>query len=590
MYVFLGKSKTDNRPQKQELTIPELHSLLTTPRVSTQKDGPYILTAILGNDGRRLEKNVEAVCGFFLDFDKGIDEFTIKKTLAGLAYIAHTTHSHTAEKPRWRVYLPYERPLEPRYHKRVYQHMLKLFSGYEIDKRCKTLAQLWYLPTCSDAATFRTFDTEGERYLDPTQLGALPEAPTPSAPGPRVVGPGIPVGARDETFFKMARDLAMAGLTEDEAYGALRVTFEQYTAENPTDPFTLRDVRAKVKSAYRKDYTKGARVRSTETQTEDGTFATISADKLSKKRFPALQWAVEGLLPEGVAILGARPKVGKTRLAFNLAIAIASGQKALGHFSTEQSEVLYIAADEKSYRLVADRIKSFKLGAPKFLHVCAEQTPLLGEGFEEHLHKWMALHPHTGLIVIDTYIKVKPPKKRGEDGYEHDTAYISGLQAVAREYRNAILLVHHDRKAESSEWADSFLGSTGIGGTPDTLLGLRRSRGADVASERDMGATLHVTGRDIREADWGLLLDDGTGAWSCLGAAGAVRSTQAKDEVWGVLQKLGRPASARELADFTGKSSNTMRRQLLRMERAGEVKRKHDGSTILYYIGYVADV
>jgi RecA-family ATPase len=47
--------------------------------------------------------------------------------------------------------------------------------------------------------------------------------------------------------------------------------------------------------------------------------------------------AVPGILPEGVNILAGRPKMGKSWAALNIAVAVASGGRALGASQQTQS-------------------------------------------------------------------------------------------------------------------------------------------------------------------------------------------------------------------------------------------------------------
>ena len=57
-------------------------------------------------------------------------------------------------------------------------------------------------------------------------------------------------------------------------------------------------------------------------------------------------WLVEGLLPAGCcAILAAEPRIGKTWLAQDLVVSVASGTPFLGR-KTQQRNVLYVPAED----------------------------------------------------------------------------------------------------------------------------------------------------------------------------------------------------------------------------------------------------
>src|SRR6266566_7408783 len=72
----------------------------------------------------------------------------------------------------------------------------------------------------------------------------------------------------------------------------------------------------------------------------------VNAEDLRRMVFPPLQWVLEGLLPAGCTLLTGRAKDGKSMLAWNLCIAVATGGIALGRESVEQGSVLYLALED----------------------------------------------------------------------------------------------------------------------------------------------------------------------------------------------------------------------------------------------------
>src|SRR5437899_9961513 len=64
-------------------------------------------------------------------------------------------------------------------------------------------------------------------------------------------------------------------------------------------------------------------------------------------------YIVEGLLPSaGTSLLGGKPKDGKSTLARQLAVAVATGKPFLDR-ATEKGRVLYFALEEKSSEVKA---------------------------------------------------------------------------------------------------------------------------------------------------------------------------------------------------------------------------------------------
>jgi len=72
-----------------------------------------------------------------------------------------------------------------------------------------------------------------------------------------------------------------------------------------------------------------------------------------------------------------------------------------------------------------------------------------------------------------------------------------------------LLIIHHNRKAESDDFVDSVSGTNGLAGSADTILVLNRQRHEDVA-------TLNVTGRDVEEEEYALVKED-SGQWTLSG-------------------------------------------------------------------------
>lgn len=580
--TYLGTSKSDNKPEKHQYRLHQIYDLLSNPRISTTKNGEYIITVSLGKSGIRNEKNVEKVGGYFLDFDKGVDEFTIQKKLKGFEFLAHTTFSHTAEAPHWRVFIPYNKEYPAAIHKTVYAYMVSHFDTFEIDSRCKTASQLWFLPTAKSISDFRVIYKEGI-LLDPTKLKVASTTAKVVKKEKISTGLYVTVGLRDQWFFDEALKYRVDGRIEGEAIAGLEYVRTNNTEQPLGNEFTYEDLIQKVKSAYRGEYEIDSKAASERVAgiVLPTTFEAVTGAKLARKRFKKVRWLVDSILPEGVTILAARPKTGKTRLALNLAIAVASGKKAFSHYDVEHSEVLFLAADERSERLMAHRLKEMKLGSPKWLHIVTEGIPLLGEGFEEHLNEWMRLRENTGLIVVDTWGRIKPSKRAGADSYEHDGEYLSKLQGLCRKYGNSTLILHHTKKGGGVETGEeSILGSTALSGGVDTILMLNRTLYSDNCMELTRTSRYDFGVRLTLES-----VRDG-GSWKYLGETGDQRVTEEKKEIWDVLGQSQHPMSVSELVDITGKSRSALSKQLYRMEANGEVRSERKGRTKLYLHGY----
>ena len=58
------------------------------------------------------------------------------------------------------------------------------------------------------------------------------------------------------------------------------------------------------------------------------------------REIPPVRWIVPGIVPEGVALLAGKPKLGKSWLALGLCVAVASGGVTFGTVHVEKGAAL----------------------------------------------------------------------------------------------------------------------------------------------------------------------------------------------------------------------------------------------------------
>jgi len=239
---------------------------------------------------------------------------------------------------------------------------------------------------------------------------------------------------------------------------------------------------------------------------------TFTAEALQKQFFPPLRWIVDEILPEGLALLLAPPKYGKSWFAQQLAYSVAAGKPFLG-FTVEKGDALYLAL-ESSARQLQDR-QSALCGddetAPASLHM-AVTAERLDSGIIDQLRQFVAQHPDTCLIVIDLLAKIRAPDRVGVNAYYNDYAIMAPLKALAEELHICILVLHHSRKiVDEADFLNNSSGSNGLTGSVDTFIGIQRERREDESS------VIHVTGRDVETRKLHAKFDGET-LWQRIGA------------------------------------------------------------------------
>lgn len=307
-----------------------------------------------------------------------------------------------------------------------------------------------------------------------------------------------------------------------------------------------------------------------------------TGDYLERTTFPALSWAVPGLIPEGFGLFTGAPKTGKSWAALGIALAVAEGGAALGKVPTGPARPVLLLALEDGERRLKGRCRVLLddgAAIPGSLHYVVSCRP--GDVLPI-IRRWLELHgDERPLVVLDTLGKTMPPAMPGEGAYNRDYRIGSALKALVDAHPGATLLVvHHVRKATSEDWMDSTSGTNGLNGAADFTLNLVRRRNSDAGE-------LRVTGRDVAEAEYAVTVLDGR--WTLDGddlTEAAVKAEQARqaanlgDDSADVLRFVhARPAGARakDVAEHMGWDENKARPYLARLVDAGRLNRASRG-------------
>lgn len=291
----------------------------------------------------------------------------------------------------------------------------------------------------------------------------------------------------------------------------------------------------------------------------------VNAKTLVAKEFEPVRWIVPQILPEGTTILAARPKVGKSWLALNLALSVAMGGVALGRQKVEGGEVLYLALEDNERRLKGRLTKMLQdKAAPERLYF-ATDWPGSSEGGCEALEQWLKQYPQARLVVVDTLAKFRPPVGATHNLYEADYGSMQGLKRLSDLYRVAILVVHHTRKGQSEDPLEDVSGSTGLTAGVDNVLALRRKRG-------EAGGVLHLIGRDIEsEEELAVTFDRELALWIMLGPAKEHALSEERREIVDLLAEYPGGLRPAEIARSLNRQGDAVRQLLRTMLREGQI-------------------
>ena len=227
---------------------------------------------------------------------------------------------------------------------------------------------------------------------------------------------------------------------------------------------------------------------------------TIDADTLMSTSLPPLRFVIDRLLPQGVNVLAGSSKIGKSWLALWLCLQVAKGESVWG-LATHGGTVLYLCLEDNFTR-IQNRLFQITDDAPETLHFATIAAGLYS-GLQEQLTNFLAQHPDTSLVVIDTFQRIRDGNDTGPP-YASDYRDVTALKAIADKHSISLLLVHHTRKQQADDPMDKISGTTGISGAADNNFVLEaHKRGCSEA-------TLACMGRDIEHMELSLGSFEGT--------------------------------------------------------------------------------
>lgn len=157
-----------------------------------------------------------------------------------------------------------------------------------------------------------------------------------------------------------------------------------------------------------------------------------------------------------------------------LAYHVSTGTP-LWNYTTRKGTVLYLALEDDYRRLQERLYRMFGTESTDNLYFSVSAGQL-GKGLDEQLARFVAEHPDTKLIIIDTLQKVR---EVGGDNYSYANDYqiMARLKSFADAHYICMLLVHHTRKQNADDKFDMISGTNGLLGAADGAFLLQKENG-----------------------------------------------------------------------------------------------------------------
>jgi hypothetical protein len=297
---------------------------------------------------------------------------------------------------------------------------------------------------------------------------------------------------------------------------------------------------------------------------------------------------VDGLLYPGAWLVVGRPKIGKSWLLLQMALACAEAGSFLG-YNCARSEVLAIFSEDDDSRIKSRLTALGVADAPANVHVINQRllTELAKKfadryTFVEFLNIWLDAHRDVRLVIIDTEVTVRQVwagERAQDDGPRitlSDYKQTRAFDEIALRWQIAILLTNHASKRKG-EWVDIHeiinRSNTALAGCSGSIA-LADPPDADPLDPTTKTRILGIRGRDLKD-DVMLAVRQQTDMPYFLseGPYIEVRQTHAEAELMGALEELmiDLPPrvyiTSKDLAEAVGKNHHTTKATINRMVR-----------------------
>lgn len=207
-------------------------------------------------------------------------------------------------------------------------------------------------------------------------------------------------------------------------------------------------------------------------------FELMDYHQFSSTDWGAVRWLVDRLIPRvGCGFLAAAPKLGKTWLALDLAMAVSSGSRFLGRL-TEIGTAVYIGGEggastlqrRLSWLVAGRRLQPSHFAERAFMGINSRFQIDKPGGIQELRLELDRVEP--SLIIFDPFTRFHSRRENERDSIE---PVLNTLRRLSEEYQAFVLMVHHAPKPSKEQARyDPLRGSSAMRAWHDGLIWLEQ--------------------------------------------------------------------------------------------------------------------
>ena len=269
------------------------------------------------------------------------------------------------------------------------------------------------------------------------------------------------IGKLEEELHRKAleRGVPVSTTSDDGLDEKLRLELLALLKE--TDKIKYHRKLSKICSFYRltKDAVKEC-LQYLEQSTKVAEVKCYGLDEFLSQETKGFEWLIPGLLPRAeTIILAGSPKVGKTSLSIDAALALATGESSFLGETVKRRKVLYVSSDESPqstrHKLLKRGFRQIDDGSIKIM--TGWDISQMGE-LEKQLEDF-----RPDVVIIDSLKRIFIGSQISENSAEFADAIYTLKETIGR-YNASGILIHHTNKSLDTTGVHKLRGSSAIAG------------------------------------------------------------------------------------------------------------------------------
>ena len=376
----------------------------------------------------------------------------------------------------------------------------------------------------------------------------------------------IPKGKQHDTLFKLGCAMRSNGLDEAEILAALWEV-NQNRCEEPGPRKNIEQLAHSICTSYAAGFSKSSAKPQAAKPLPDLHDSVL--EDVYHSDYPEPLPIIDAILYPGLTLFAGRPKIGKSWLAMQLALAIISGNKFADYLEVKQpGRCLYLALEERP-RQTRSRIR--QLTPPNDFLANATyiyEIPALMAGGAALLDSYLTEHKFDVVIVDSLLAITKQAGRKGLDLMQTDYNIVATLRDIAEKHSIAVIVVAHTRKAPG-EFIDAVQGTSGTTAAADAIWVMQRMPDGRVA--------LSVTGRELESNVFALERCGDCPAWKITGEGDEIQQGEERREIVELIREMG-PMKPLHIARAVRKNVGAVQRLLSKLVQSGQLIRSSYGT------------